>query len=103
MQETAFGLCGVSVEQFNRMTPAELTRMAEARIKYRDADQQFLDTLNGMVCSILAATNGVKDAKPANYMITRRETEEKEDDPVKQVERIGNQLKAWAGMSGGSI
>jgi len=77
--------------------------MAEARVKYRDADQQFFDSLNGMVCSTLAAINGVKTAKPVDFMITRREPETKEEDPMKKVERIAQQFQAWASMTGGSI
>ena len=71
--------------------------MAGVKAKYRDTDQQFLDVLNGMVCATLASINGVKDAKPVDFMITKREPEKK----VTTIEEIDQQFKTWAAMTRG--
>lgn len=76
--------------------------MAETKAKYREADQKFLDSLNGMVCSTLASINGVKDAKPVDFMITRREPEKIEEDPMQKVKRTYQQFHAWATLTGGT-
>jgi len=94
-QEIAFGLCGLTVEQFWRMTPAELTTMAESKAKFRDMGQAFQDTLNGVLCSTIASAFGIKDLKPADFMITRREVE-----TIINIEVIDQKFQHWAAMGG---
>ena len=95
-------MCGLTITEFNRITPAELSVMADAKVKYRNADQTFFDGLNGVACSTLALINGAKNAKPADFMITTREPENNtEDDPMKRVERIKQTFETWAVMTGG--
>lgn len=91
----AFGLCGLTVEQFWKMTPAELTKMAESKVKFRDIDHSFYDGLNGVLCSTLAVLHGNKDTKPADFMITRREIEN-----IVNVEAIDQKMRAWVAMGG---
>lgn len=95
-QEIAFGLCGLTVEQFWKMTPVELTTMAESKAKFRDMGQAFQDTLNGVLCSTIASVFGIKDTKPVDFMITRREVE-----TIIQVEAIDQKFQQWAAMTGG--
>lgn len=95
-------MCRLSPGEFNRITPAELADMAEAIAKYRNADHRFFDSLNAISCSTLATINGAKGAKPADFMITKRETEKEEDvDPMQKVSRIHESFQSWAMMTGG--
>jgi hypothetical protein len=110
----AFGLCGLTIDEFKWITPDELYEMAEAKIEHRNADQQYLDALNGIQCITIArrldaltrgiyasygANYEIPELKPADFMITRRETEEIEEDPMKKAERIDAAFGAWASMA----
>jgi len=78
------------------MTPRDFRILVEAKVKERDQYWEFLDALNGTVCSVIASVNGAKNAKPVDLMITRRETEKK---PVTSIEEIDQTFKAWAAMT----
>jgi hypothetical protein len=99
------------MDQFNRITPKELSAMVEARVKFRDADQRFLDSLNGVnianlvgrfeqLTKALYATYGqkyeIQEIIPVNFMITRREIEN-EGLTKKQLDA---KMRRWFGLPG---
>ena len=53
----AYGLCGLTPEQFGHMTPARFYRIAEAKIKERNEEWKFMDRLNAVHCAVLANVN----------------------------------------------
>lgn len=80
------------------MTPRDFRIMVESKVQEREQYWEYLDALNGTLCSVLASINGVKNAKPVDFMITKREPEKK---PVTSIEQIDQTFKAWAAMTRG--
>jgi hypothetical protein len=79
------------------MTPVELTKMAESKIKFRKTDQAFSDTLNGIICATIANVHG-NEIKPVDFMITRREIE-----TIVNVEAIDQKFQQWAAIGGKGV
>jgi hypothetical protein len=79
-------------------TPAEFTTIMQARIKDREQIMGFLDTLNGIQCSVLANVNRGADTdpfRPVDFMITRQENE-----PRTSAEEMDKKLMVWSAMGG---
>lgn len=84
------------------MTPRDFRVKVEAKLYEREQYWGFLDNLNGKLCSVLVTNITKVGTKPADFMITRRETENKiEETPMSAVERINEQFKTWAVMTRG--
>ena len=69
--------------------------MAEARIKYREAEISAYDLMNAIQCQVIYNAHGIKETKPADFMITRREVE-----TITNVEAIDQKFQHWVAMGG---
>ena len=76
----AYGICGLTRDQFRHYTPAEFEVLYQARCKARDEPLFALDTMNAVLCMVVARCAGNKNANPDDFMTLLRET--KEDDDV---------------------
>jgi hypothetical protein len=78
----AYGICGLSREEFRHYTPTEFDVLYQARCKARDEPLFALDTMNAVLCMVIARCAGNKNANPADFMTLRREKTENDEVPA---------------------
>jgi len=79
------------------MTPGELIEVINARIEDRNQTMEFTDTLNGVLCSLLANVNRGSDTdpfSPSDFTILKPRVVEEEhpemiEDKLKLLEAAG--------------
>ena len=66
------------------MTPAEFDVILKAKTKERNENWFVLDNMNALLCTIVAACAGNKDAKPEQFR-TLKHDEQKEENPLPEM------------------
>ena len=88
IEPLAYGLCDLSPDELWHLTPAELKAKVDAKLKIRKFDQEFQDMQNGVLCALIANVNRGADTdpfRPADFMITKQETEKEVDMTPEQI------------------
>jgi hypothetical protein len=78
----AYGVCGLSREEFRHYTPAEFDVLYQARCKARDEPLFALDSMNAVLCMVVARCAGNKNANTADFMTLRQATNENDAVPA---------------------
>lgn len=70
--------------EFRKLTPAEFTKIANARITDRRDQQDFMDALNARQCQIMMqiATNGGEVGPVSQYMLRPPELQPQPEDQM---------------------
>jgi len=76
----AFGICGLTPDQFRHLNPRQFNEIYDAAVKKQQEEWRFRDMLNARQCEIIALCAGNKDAKLADFLILRREIENDKED-----------------------
>jgi len=87
----ALGICGMSLDAFRKMTPAEFSLIARAKIEQRNEEWKFQDLLNGVRCSLLANINRSSNTRqytPEDFMIIKEDKKQDPEDIVRVLSQI---------------
>ena len=85
-ESSAFGFCGITPDQFNRYSIAEIHAIILARAEVIDRSERLKDIMNAKLCHAVAISGHLtiddKSPKLADFLTLPRETDKNKEEEI---------------------